>query len=77
MSYGFLLICILIPLIFGVFLIRKFDVLPRGKFKLKYGKLYEGIKLANGKAIIFEILHYFFRRLVLGIVIVCQSSLFV
>ena len=59
------------PVVFGIVLYYKFDVLPRGKFKLKYGNLYEGIKLASGPFVILDILHYFLRRMLLGIVTVC------
>jgi hypothetical protein len=62
---------LLLPVVFGIILMKKFPYLSRPRIKTKYGALYEQLNLKRGRSIIFQPLHYFFRRMMLAVVIVC------
>jgi hypothetical protein len=73
----FCALCSLLPVVFGIILMKKFPYLMRPRIKAKYGALYAQLNLKQGRSIILQPLHYFFRRMLLAVVIVCQDALIV
>ena len=39
--------------------------------RAKWGILFEELKLSNGPRVILHVVHYFLRRLLLSVVIIC------
>jgi len=39
--------------------------------RAKWSLLFEELKLSNGPKVILHVIHYFFRRLMLSVVIIC------
>lgn len=73
----FFTLCLILPVVFTVILWLKFPYLQRPRIKTKYGALYEQLNLKRGRAVILQPLHYFLRRMLLAVVIVCQDHLIV
>jgi hypothetical protein len=77
LSIMFFAFCCVVPVLFGTIMYKKFTALDRRFIRYKYGALYNSLNLARGRSIILSPMHYFFRRMLLAIVIICQDSLFV
>jgi hypothetical protein len=73
----FFSLCLILPVVFGIILMKKFPYLSRPRIKTKYGALYAQLNLKRGRSVILQPLHYFFRRMMLAVVIVCQGTLIV
>jgi hypothetical protein len=72
-----LFLSVLVPLLFGIVLLRKFTYLRRNKIKIRWGAIFEGLRLDRGRIVVLQPMHYFLRRFVLVVVITAQSHIVV
>lgn len=76
-SLAMLSVCVFAPITFVVVMLRKFSYLERNKIKIRWGKIFEGLDLKRGKTVVLQMAHYFLRRFMLIVVIVCQDYIIV
>lgn len=62
LAYFFIALCSLLPFAILIYLFRNFSKVHNHDFKLKYGKLYEKLKVENGQWVLAEPLVFFLRR---------------
>jgi hypothetical protein len=72
-----LLACLFVPIVLVWVMSKKFTYLGRFKIKNRWGKFYEDLDLTKTKLVILQPAHYFLRRLMLTVVIVCQDYMIV
>ncbi len=76
-SLAMLCVCLFAPITFVVVMLRKFSYLERNKIKIRWGKIFEGLDLKKGRTVVLQMAHYFLRRFMLIVVIVCQDYIIV
>lgn len=64
-----LFLCVVVPILFGIVMLRKFSYLRRNKIKIRWGAIFEGLRLDRGRVVVLQPLHFFLRRFVLVVVI--------
>ena len=64
-------LCLVLPIILSIILYKKFGYLMKPLVRAKWGILFEELKLSNGPRVILHVVHYFLRRLLLSVVIIC------
>ena len=62
--------CIFVPITFVVVMLRKFTYLRRNKIKIRWGAIFEGLRLDRGRLVVLQPLHFFLRRFMLIVSIV-------
>lgn len=72
-----LLVCLFVPIVLVWVMSTKFSYLERFKMKNRWGKFFVDLDLKKTKLVILQPAHYFLRRLMLTVVIVCQDFMIV
>jgi hypothetical protein len=75
--FVFIVICVGTPIAVVFVLIKKFEILGEADIRRKFGVLYEGLNLKQGRKIIAVPTLFLLRRLTLCVVVVYQDNIIV
>jgi hypothetical protein len=70
-------VLIVFPFITCIFVYKRFNNLEEPRIEASYGAFYEGLELRRGRSVVWELSMFFFRRILIPVVVVYQDHLII